>query len=70
MDGLWGTLKDRQQILDIFKPPELLTSEEVDGGTAKVEDVSLSADDGLALEHVQEEQSGQAKSRTSHDATF
>lgn len=70
MDGLWGTLKDRQGILDIFKPPELLTSGEVDGGRAKVEDVSLSADDTPALEHVQEEQSGQAKSPTSQDSTI
>lgn len=61
MDGLWGTLKDRQNILDIFKPPELLTL---------VKDDLLSLDDEPALEHLQEEQSGQTKSTTSQDVGF
>lgn len=30
MDDLWGTREDRQKILEIFKPPELVTSEEIE----------------------------------------
>lgn len=37
MDDLWGTLKDRRKILNIFKPPELVKSDEMDKEEAKSE---------------------------------
>ncbi|KAG6361142.1 hypothetical protein INS49_009366 [Diaporthe citri] len=48
MDDLWGSRMDRQKILDIFKPPELLTSEEIEKSRereAKVKDEVSSTDD-------------------------
>lgn len=39
MHDLWGTHTDRQDILNIFKPPELLKSEEMGEREAKVEEL-------------------------------
>lgn len=44
MDDLWGTLKDRRKILDIFKPPELVKPEELEEEEAKLEDLPSSAE--------------------------
>lgn len=44
MDDLWGNLRDRRRILNIFKPPELVKSEETDKEQAKMEYLPSSAE--------------------------
>lgn len=70
MDGLWGTWEDRKKVLDIFKPPELLTAGDVGITTAEVEDVLPSMDDEPASGQTQREQLeeiGQTKHTTGQD---
>lgn len=71
MDGLWGTWEDREKVLDIFKPPELLTAGDDGITTAEVEDVPPSMDDEPASGQTQREQLeeiGQTKHTTGQDA--
>lgn len=73
MDGLWGTLRDRNEVLNIFKPPELLTVGDVGVTEAKVEDVLPSVNDEPASVQNQWErleETGQTKHTTGQDATF
>lgn len=56
MDELWGTLKDRRKILNIFKPPELVKSEEMEKEEAKLEYVPSSAEDETAKEKAERAQ--------------
>ncbi|KAG8169319.1 hypothetical protein KVR01_000064 [Diaporthe batatas] len=50
MDGLWGTLGDRKRVLDIFKPPELLTAQENDERAAEAAAVIASPPEEPPLE--------------------
>lgn len=59
MDDLWGTREDRQEILGIFKPPELVTSEEIEKireGEAEVKDSLSSTDDEPGVEQTEREE--------------
>lgn len=56
MDELWGTLGDRRKILNIFKPPELVKSEEMEKEEAKLENLPSSADGETAKERAESAQ--------------
>lgn len=56
MDELWGTMKDRRKILNIFKPPELVKSEEMEKEEAKLENLPSSADGETAKERAESAQ--------------
>ena len=56
MKDLWGLQKERQGILDIFKPPELVKSEGIGGGGEEAKDALPSVDDEAAVGHTEGEQ--------------
>ncbi|KAI7778310.1 hypothetical protein LA080_002419 [Diaporthe eres] len=69
MDDLWGTREDRQKILEIFKPLELVTSEEIEKIREKeteVKDELSSTDDELGVGQTEwEDQAVDRKPETS-----
>lgn len=69
MDELWGTREDRQKILEIFKPLELVTSEEIEKIREKeteVKDELSSTDDELGVGQTEwEDQAVDRKPETS-----
>lgn len=56
MDELWGSQRARQEILNIFKPPELVESGGIDGPGKEVKDALPSVGDEAAVGHTEGEQ--------------